>query len=388
MSSNAIFGITPVIASSIIADSIDTGEIDNSGGDYIDVKDKIELPDGKTSAPSYTFKSDNKTGIYRFPSSALGLSISGTTRFSCASDSSIFTTSLSCGTNSLTTGNLTCQSILSDSINTGTSSILSGSISCSSISSSGTIRSASGTSLAPAYSFTTGTSSGMFLEAAGTLGFSPSGTTRLSISNSVAYCGSDQLTIRTGSATTPALSFDDDKKTGMYSITTSQMGIACNSSLALDISASRIISPIQPTLIISVANGTTQSLTSGVETKLTIFTNEISRIGFSSPSSGDVTVPVSGIYMIIGFLTFANNISGIRLLTITNSAGTRYSSVNFSAANLGTNNSQCNISTMVSLTAGDVINIRAQQDSGGNLNVGDTTNNNNSRTRLCIKLMV
>lgn len=435
------FGSTTLKISKIKTDEIQTPEIENPDDTYVEIKDKVYVVDGSSSAPaysftsqtgtgiyrssnllgfslngnssilcgsssttisqpileingsastpSYSFGSDSKTGFFKYSGPAIGMSLNGTVVLASGTDSAIFSTSLSTGTNSLTTGSLTCGSILSDSINTGSSSILcGGSISSGSISSSGTIRSVAGTSLAPGHSFSTGTSSGMFLEAAGTLGFSPSGTTRLSISNSVAYCGSDQLTIRDGTVSAPSLGFDNDKKTGIYSITTGQMGISANSTLSLDISSSRIISPIQPTLILSVANNTTQSLTSGVETKLTVYTNEISRIGFSSPSSGDITVPVTGIYMIIAFVTFANNTSGMRLVSITNSSGTRYSSVNYSSANFGTNNSQCNISTMVSLTANDVINIRAQQDSGSVLGVGDVINSNNTRQRLAIKLLV
>lgn len=316
---------------------------------------RVKVPAGSATQPSYAFSSATSSGAFlsgtagfciasnagsvaTFDTSGITFSKSvtaGTNAMTCGALTSTSITasgSVSCGTNALT-----CGALSSAAISTGTSAISCGSIGCASIQSSSTFRGTSGAATNPTYSFSTG--SGLYLSAAGP---------------SIAYGGTQ----------------------------------------VFEATQNYIKSPIQPYVEYRVANNSTMVV--GTSTPTTIgslsLTTIATTVGFSTPGNmGSLTIPQNGVYLFTGTLSFAANSTGQRIFyagDVGTGTITRYYGVTMvpnAGASLPTT---MTISFTASLNASTVLYFYVEQNSGGNLNVGDVSNNVTTRTQFSCRYLV
>ena len=110
--------------------------------------------------------------------------------------------------------------------------------------------------------------------------------------------------------------------------------------------------------------GSAQTLTNGVQTPVVFNTEAYDDLGFY-PGTGDVvTIPLSGTYLATAEVCFAISATGIRNVTIQKNGST----VLVSQLGQGTaNGNQISVATVARLAAGDQLQVKAFQNSGGNL---------------------
>ena len=266
--SNCIFGTTPVVATSVIADSVDTGEIDNSSGTYIDVKDRILLPDGKVSAPSYSFESYPSSGLYVNTNGTLITSIAGVNKLAISDTSFSILTDIGAGTNQLSCGAVACGAITaggtissgailsSGTISCGTNSLTCGSVSSRAISTgtysttTSSVITGTGSSVAPTVCFASDSTSGFFGSASG-ISAALGGITKFTIGATAANSGL-LWTGGSGSAAAPGLSYNEDTSSGIFLKSLYNLGISTQGTERLSVGTSTITSTI-PCLSLSAA---------------------------------------------------------------------------------------------------------------------------------------
>lgn len=100
---------------------------------------------------------------------------------------------------------------------------------------------ADGTELAPSFSFTSDTNTGMFLAAVDTIGFSAGGTTRMSLSTTAATFAVAMRNVD-GAQATPSYTFTNDPDTGMFSYAADGLGFAAGGSTRMYITSSGVFS--------------------------------------------------------------------------------------------------------------------------------------------------
>lgn len=127
-----------------------------------------------------------------------------------------------------------------------------------------------------------------------------------------------------------------------------------------------------------VYNNGTQAINNDTTTNVTFDSEELDTGALHSTASNTdrITIPAGagGIYLVIGRVSFAGNSTGYRQLRLVDT-GTDIHIVNVTPVS-ATDATLVEISTIVSLSAGDYITMSAYQNSGGSLNIG------NASTRL------
>ena len=150
---------------------------------------------GSAGAPGFTFNGDSNTGTYSVGADSLGISTGGTVRRT-----------------------------ISDTVETTTLPQ----------------RAASAAASAPAYSFTSDTDTGMYLNGAGNLAFSVGNGTRRTITATAETFTMPQLG-PDGSAAAPGYSFSGDGDTGMYRVSANRLGFSCGGSFRLLVDPSGLV---------------------------------------------------------------------------------------------------------------------------------------------------
>lgn len=115
-----------------------------------------------------------------------------------------------------------------------------------------------------------------------------------------------------------------------------------------------------------VFNSASISTTSGNVPVLTFDSERFDPANMHTGSSGDVTVPISGVYMLAGGVRWQQNATGSRFVSIT--VNSSRVATAWGPPNASQNTDQA-VSTAYKLNAGDVVGMEVFQDSGGNLNV-------------------
>lgn len=140
--------------------------------------------------------------------------------------------------------------------------------------------------------------------------------------------------------------------------------------LTVNTSANTISSPTQPRC--AVSNSTTQSIPNTTVTALTADTEafDVGAMHSTSVNTSRLTVPTggAGLYLLSGTISFTANATGTRNLLIYKNGGTLLSQTNYQ----GMTSSDAFIapvSVLAVLADGDYVELKANQSSGGSLNV-------------------
>lgn len=130
----------------------------------------------------------------------------------------------------------------------------------SQIGSFASVQLAAGTAAAPSLNFATATTTGLYLAAAGTLGFAVGGAMGATLSATAFVLNTGvQISAPAGSAAAPGWSFTGDLDTGAYHISANTFGFANNGVLSITFSASAITAalPIAHAVGLVTAPGST-----------------------------------------------------------------------------------------------------------------------------------
>ena len=215
-------------------------------------------PAGAAATPTYTFTGDTTTGLYSAAASTIGISTAATVRFS------IDTLALT----GVTAGSPYLKSNWS-------------------------------LSSAPAYSFNSDTDTGMYSGTANTIGFTTSGTPRVTI-DTTEVTSTLPLRVAAASAAAPAYSFGTaaDNNTGIYRVAEDQLGVATGGTLRFDVSTTAVTSTLQ-ILAPAGASGTpSHSFSTSTQSGIWVDTNylhlatknvEMMRLGLGVIESGPGT---------------------------------------------------------------------------------------------------
>jgi hypothetical protein len=221
--------------------------------------------DGSVSAPAYSFTNEPNTGWYRIGAGNIGLSL--------------------LGSNALNINSTRLQNV-------------------------GAFYAGDGTVGSPSYTFTSDSTSGIYLSG-GSIGISNGGAAKLLIS-SVVQVGSGasdttKLYIPNGSATNPSFVFISDITTGMYRIGAGNIGWSLAGILALDLNSTRLYS-VNPVYLASGtvsapglafnSNSGTGLYYAATNNAINIANNGVLNATFDNPSTprlilaqGSLTVP-------------------------------------------------------------------------------------------------
>jgi hypothetical protein len=135
-----------------------------------------------------------------------------------------------------------------------------------------------------------------------------------------------------------------------------------------------------------VTKSSAQSTSNSADSVLTFDTETFDVDGYhdNSTNNSRITIPSgkTGYFLINGQVSWAANASGVRLMDIYKNGATRLAR-NEDGNNGGSYNKVSQASTIVYLTAGDYVELRAFQESGGNLNV----NSGDSQTYFAISYL-
>ncbi len=111
----------------------------------------------------------------------------------------------------------------------------------------------------------------------------------------------------------------------------------------------------------------TLSVADNTSTLINFDTEDRDDQGFFPGSGTDITIPVAGTYLITGGIIYLANSTGVRLLTINSTTDGRLANQMVPGS---ANGAQLSVATVAKLVAGDVINLRTTQNSGGSLSTG------------------
>ena len=118
-----------------------------------------------------------------------------------------------------------------------------------------------------------------------------------------------------------------------------------------------------------VYNSGNISVPNSIGTSLTFNSERFDTDAYHSTVSNTdrLTAPVAGTYLISGTVRFESNATGVRQVTVVLNSGSPI--VFFLTDAVSANVTVLNVSTVYQLAAGDYIQLRAFQNSGGSLNV-------------------
>lgn len=337
------------------------------------------VEDGSATIPSISFNRDTSTGFYSL-NSGIGFSVQGTQRLALTS-ANLTTSNVELYVNNGNVravgfgfvGDETTGFIRAASSNIAivTGGNLKLAIDNSTILPQIPIRAQDGTASAPSYSFTSGTGTGIY-RSTGLLGFSISGASQLTLTNTSATFG---VAIRPddGSQTNPSYAFSNELSTGLYRISAGNLGITCSGNNVCNISPTltqltlgTLSVPNQP--FQNRAGGFTMSIPNNTDTTLTsIYAGaSVSQGTGISYASGVYTVSNPGIYIIQASGYWSANATGDRQVFVYhNSVSKNQQQQIASSTNIG----YFNYYTVLRCSANDTISIRVYQNSGGALNI-------------------
>lgn len=178
-----------------------------------------------------------------------------------------------------------------------------------------------------------------------------------------------------GSNAAPPYAFNNNATTGLYSSGANALELATGGVKALGIDSTQFIdSPTQPRC--RVFNNATQSIADTTVTAIA-WNSESFDVGAmhdTVTNNTRVTVPVGGdgLYLVTGQYGFAANATGYRQMTIRKNGATTVASSLLPAVS-ATNGVGQNVSTLLTLVAGDYVEVIVVQTSGGPLAGGSTT---------------
>jgi hypothetical protein len=179
-----------------------------------------------------------------------------------------------------------------------------------------------------------------------------------------------------GSNAAPPYAFNNNATTGLYSSGASALELATGGVKALGIDSTQFIdSPTQPrcaaynNAVLSVADVTATALALNSEDYDTAAMHD------TVTTNSRVTVPTGGdgLYLIVGFTTFAADVDGVRQLAIRKNGVTSLRStaspVNSGAATVVA----MSVQVIVALVATDYVELVATHSAGNALNVGSAS---------------
>ena len=290
-------------AVSIVANGTDKLIVDNNATYSANV---IHNLDGAVANPSYSFMSDPNTGLYRPYGDALSLSCGGNDKLILDLNSTYSANKIQTidGTVSLPSysfmsdPNTGMFSSSADSIGLTTGGVNRMSIGNSTISTSNTILTDNGTPSLPSYSFNNSVSTGMFSSSADTIGLATAGVNRLSI-NTAGITSTLPILNFSGTASLPTKTFDGDIDTGIYNPAANTIGLSTGGvnrmiidSLGLSTTVPLMIpdgSESSPALTFN--NDLNSGIYSGGANSVNIVAGAVNRVNVSS-SGLEATVPI------------------------------------------------------------------------------------------------
>ena len=290
-------------AVSLVANGTDKLIVDNNTTYSANV---IHNLDGVVSSPSYSFMSDTNTGLYRPYDDALSLTCGGAGKLIIDSNN---TYSINTIQNIDGTATVPSYSFMSDT-NTGiynqsadtigltTGGVNRMSIGNSTISTTNTILTDNGTVSAPSYSFNNSVSTGMFSSSADTIGLATAGVNRLSISNTGITSTLPILNFA-GTAALPTKTFDGDTDTGLYNPAANTIGLTTGGVNRMIIDSLGLATTV-PLMIpdgtesspaLTFNNDLNSGIYSGGTNSVNIVAGAVNRVNVSS-SGLEATVPI------------------------------------------------------------------------------------------------
>jgi hypothetical protein len=175
-----------------------------------------------------------------------------------------------------------------------------------------------------------------------------------------------------GATGAPSYTFAGDTTTGIYHVGANDVGVTTNGVLRLDVSSTLMTSSVkytntaQPSLYV-VASGV-QSIGNSSATTFTTYSTPITNVGFTSFSSGVLTIATAGTYVINVTGGFAANATGNRLICITHNGTSERLAQSFLSNAGGTFPTATSNEQIVTLSATDTLRVQVFQNSGGSLN--------------------
>ena len=180
--------------------------------------------------------------------------------------------------------------------------------------------------------------------------------------------------IAAGTVGAPGITFDVDTDTGFYREAADTLSVSTGGVKALGIDSTQFIdSPTQPRC--AVYHAVTQSISTGTDT-VVLFDSELFDVGglhSTVSNTGRFTVPAGGdgVYLVIGVVVFAANATGVRRASVikngTITIGISSNTIETSPTAVA--DTGLSIMAIVSLVAGDYVELMAYQTSGGALNI-------------------
>lgn len=203
--------------------TVSNADIISFTANYIRAFFPIFESDGSLSAPSYSFNSEQNTGIFRSASNIMSISVNGTQTVDFHSDRTRSRVPITVEVGSAAAPTYTFESDQSTGIYRSASGTIAFSnsgvqnytFSASSFSTLQPMLEANGSVAAPSYSFTSTSNTGMYMIAANRLGFAVNGASQFEINNSYIRANLP-VYIQDGTASLPSLGFLNDETTGIY----------------------------------------------------------------------------------------------------------------------------------------------------------------------------
>ena len=180
--------------------------------------------------------------------------------------------------------------------------------------------------------------------------------------------GNQLLADSGGSASAPTISFEGDPNTGMYLVDTDNPGITAGGVIAQQWTATGFSSAVQPQFMVEASGG--QTLTTSTNTVFTTWGTPDYNIGFTSFTSGVLTIATTGRYLVSYAMTFLNDTTGVRVSYVENidtSDLLGMMSIPTATGTFSCNTSGCWVGT---LTAAHRLRVVVQQSSGDDLDAG------------------
>lgn len=169
-----------------------------------------------------------------------------------------------------------------------------------------------GTTVAPAISFSSEGTLGLYRVAAGVLGIAAGGALILSIA-STGLTFSSPVVLPLGTAAAPALTFTGNTNTGIYSPTTNQVAISTNGAQRLLVDATGIVTMAGQQLAFSTTGTNTIAATNAGGT-LAIQTGG---------ANNRITIDAAGVTVISGATTFSSTVAHAGVVTFNNNIATQ-----------------------------------------------------------------
>ena len=194
---------------------------------------------GDAANPTFSFGDDPTTGLYLSSAGVLGLAAGGTA---------------------------------------------SASVDSTGITSNGIVAAADGTTLAPAFTFSSETSTGMCLPNAARLALCTLGTQRMLVYDLATEIKSTVLAVENGSALLPSYTFSSNANTGMYRVAANTLGWATGGVQAATLNSSGLLTTVGG---VSVPNGTAAapSITFTSDTDTGVYHSATNAVGLSAGGS-------------------------------------------------------------------------------------------------------